>query len=94
MALGIIGIVTSLILLITLAYRGVPVILAAPVASAVAVVFSGAPILASYTEIFIPETVPQHFCRMPREDVPLLDLPAEEGDGEGEDPQVGDDFLF
>ena len=54
MALGIIGIVTSLILLITLAYRGVPVILAAPLASVVAVVFSGAPILASYTEIFMP----------------------------------------
>lgn len=54
MALGIIGIVTSLLLLITLAYRGVPVILAAPLASVVAVVFSGAPILASYTEIFMP----------------------------------------
>jgi H+/gluconate symporter-like permease len=54
MALGIIGIVTSLLLLITLAYRGVPVILAAPLASAVAVLLSGAPILASYTEIFMP----------------------------------------
>lgn len=54
MALGIIGIITSLLLLITLAYRGVPVILAAPLASVVAVVFSGAPILASYTEIFMP----------------------------------------
>jgi H+/gluconate symporter-like permease len=54
MALGIIGIITSLVLLITLAYRGVPVILAAPLASVVAVVFSGAPILASYTEIFMP----------------------------------------
>ena len=48
--------------------------------------------MGSYTEIFIPETVPEHFCRVPREDVPLLDLPAEEG--EAEDPQVGDDFLF
>ncbi|MFB8761465.1 GntP family permease [Nocardiopsis alba] len=54
MALGIIGIVTSLLLLVTLAYRGVPVILAAPLASVVAVLFSGAPILASYTEIFMP----------------------------------------
>ncbi|GHD20619.1 citrate transporter [Nocardiopsis kunsanensis] len=54
MALGIIGIVTSLFLLITLAYRGVPVLLAAPLASVVAVLFSGAPILASYTEIFMP----------------------------------------
>ncbi|WP_017577686.1 GntP family permease [Nocardiopsis kunsanensis] len=54
MALGIIGIVTSLFLLITLAYRGVPVLLAAPLASVVAVLFSGAPILASYTEVFMP----------------------------------------
>lgn len=54
MVLGIIGIVVSLILLITLAYRGVPVIIAAPIASVVALVFSGAPILASYTEIFMP----------------------------------------
>lgn len=54
MALGIIGIITSLLLLITLAYRGVPVLLAAPLASVVAVLFSGAPILASYTEVFMP----------------------------------------
>jgi penicillin-binding protein 1A len=49
--------------------------------------------MGSYTEIFIPETVPEHFCRLPRGDVPLLDLPEEEGEGK-EDPQVGDDFLF
>lgn len=54
MVVGIVGIIISLILLITLAYRGVPVVLAAPVASAVALIFSGAPILASYTEIFMP----------------------------------------
>ncbi|MEV4900479.1 GntP family permease [Citricoccus sp. NPDC055426] len=54
MLLGIIGIILSLVLLITLAYRGMPVIIAAPIASVVAVVFSGAPILASYTEIFMP----------------------------------------
>lgn len=54
MILGIIGIVVSLLLLITLAYRGVPVIIAAPIASAVCLIFSGAPILASYTEIFMP----------------------------------------
>ncbi|WP_300343687.1 GntP family permease [Nesterenkonia sp.] len=54
MVLGIIGIVVSLLLLITLAYRGVPVILAAPVSAVVCVVFSGAPILASYTEVFMP----------------------------------------
>ncbi|NUL48236.1 GntP family permease [Cellulosimicrobium funkei] len=54
MLLGIIGIILSLVLLITLAYRGMPVIIAAPIASVVALVFSGAPILASYTEIFMP----------------------------------------
>lgn len=54
MLLGIIGIILSLVLLITLAYRGMPVIIAAPIASVVAVVLSGAPILASYTEIFMP----------------------------------------
>lgn len=54
MTVAIIGIILSLVLLITLAYRGVPVIIAAPIASVVAVVFSGAPILASYTEIFMP----------------------------------------
>lgn len=54
MTVAIFGIIASLVLLITLAYRGVPVIIAAPIASVVAVVFSGAPILASYTEIFMP----------------------------------------
>ncbi|GAA1663556.1 citrate transporter [Citricoccus zhacaiensis] len=54
MILGIIGIILSLALLITLAYRGMPVIIAAPIAAVVALVFSGAPILASYTEIFMP----------------------------------------
>ncbi|XKH55852.1 GntP family permease [Citricoccus nitrophenolicus] len=54
MIFGIIGIILSLALLITLAYRGMPVIIAAPIAAVVALVFSGAPILASYTEIFMP----------------------------------------
>src|SRR5699024_8984705 len=54
MLLGIIGIILSLTLLITLAYRGMPVIIAAPIAAVVAVLFSGAPILASYTELFMP----------------------------------------
>jgi H+/gluconate symporter-like permease len=54
MIFGIIGIVLSLALLITLAYRGMPVIIAAPIAAVVALLFSGAPILASYTEIFMP----------------------------------------
>ncbi|MFC7402801.1 GntP family permease [Citricoccus sp. GCM10030269] len=54
MLLGIAGIILSLALLITLAYRGMPVVIAAPIASAVALLFSGAPLLASYTEIFMP----------------------------------------
>lgn len=54
MILGIIGILLSLALLITLAYRGVPVLIAAPIASIVALVFSQAPLLPAYTEIFMP----------------------------------------
>ena len=54
MALSIIGILFSLALLIFLAYRGMPVILAAPIATIVCALFSGAPILASYTEVFMP----------------------------------------
>lgn len=40
--------------MITLAYRGVPVLIAAPIASIVALVFSQAPLLPAYTEIFMP----------------------------------------
>lgn len=54
MSIGLIGIFLSLILLITLAYRGVSVILAAPLAALVAMVLSGVPLLATYTEIFMP----------------------------------------
>ncbi|MDS2174110.1 GntP family permease [Nesterenkonia sp. CL21] len=54
MTLAIAGVLLSLATLITLAYRGMPVIFAAPIASTVAVLFSGAPILASYTEVFMP----------------------------------------
>ncbi|ALC06628.1 hypothetical protein CDES_11305 [Corynebacterium deserti GIMN1.010] len=54
MIFGIIGILISLALLITLAYRGIPVIIAAPIASVVALLFSQAPILPAYTDIFMP----------------------------------------
>lgn len=54
MLLGLTGIIISLILLIFLAYRGISVIIAAPVAAMVALIFSGAPLLASYTELFMP----------------------------------------
>lgn len=55
MTFGLIGIVLSLILLITLVYRGMSVVLAAPIAALFAMIMSGAPILATYTEIFMPE---------------------------------------
>ena len=54
MVLGIIGILVSLALLIILAYRGMPVIVAAPVASVVALLFSWESVLPAYTEIFMP----------------------------------------
>lgn len=54
MILGLVGIILSLALLILLAYRGVSVILAAPICAVVALVLSGAPLLPSYTEIFMP----------------------------------------
>lgn len=54
MTFGLIGVVVSLILLIVLAYRGVSVIVAAPLCAVVAMLFSGAPLLAGYTQIFMP----------------------------------------
>lgn len=54
MSLGLLGIFVSLILLITLAYRGVSVIIAAPLAALSAMLFAGVPLLATYTEIFMP----------------------------------------
>lgn len=54
MTLSFIGIFLSLAVLITLAYRGHSVIAMAPLAASIAVVFSGAPLLASYTQIFMP----------------------------------------
>lgn len=54
MILAFIGVILSLIFLITFAYRGHSVIAVAPLAALIAVVFSGAPILASYTQVFMP----------------------------------------
>ncbi|SKC58823.1 GntP family permease [Maledivibacter halophilus] len=52
--LGVIGIIISLALLMYLAYRGITVLILAPILAMVAVLFSGdLPILASYTEIFM-----------------------------------------
>src|SRR5699024_12368037 len=54
MAIGLIGIFLSLAILITLAYRGVSIILAAPLAALVAMGTSGMSLLATYTDIFMP----------------------------------------
>ncbi|AKK05574.1 H+/gluconate symporter family protein [Corynebacterium mustelae] len=54
MVVALIGIVLSLIVLMGLAYRGHSVVVVAPIAALVAAIFSGAPLLASYTQIFMP----------------------------------------
>ena len=54
MTIALLGIALSLALLITLAYRGHSVIAVAPFAASIAVIMSGAPLLASYTQIFMP----------------------------------------
>lgn len=52
--LGVIGIIISLGLLMYLAYRGITVLILAPLLAMLAVLFSGdLPLLASYTEIFM-----------------------------------------
>jgi len=52
--LGLTGILLSLILLMYLAYRGVNVLILAPLLSLLAVVFAGGlPILATYTQVFM-----------------------------------------
>lgn len=53
--IGIVGIVLSLVLLMVLAYRGVSVLILAPLMALLAVLFSpGTPVLASYTQVFMP----------------------------------------
>jgi H+/gluconate symporter-like permease len=52
--LGILGILLALGLLIYLSYRGVSVLLLAPVMALVAVLLGSAPLLASYTQVFMP----------------------------------------
>ena len=54
MILGFIGVLISLVFLIGMAYRGHSVVAIAPIAALIAVVFSGAPALATYTQIFMP----------------------------------------
>ena len=52
--IGIAGLALALGLLIFLSYRGVSVLLLAPLMAIIAVVFAGAPLLASYTQVFMP----------------------------------------
>lgn len=51
---GIAGVLVALGLLIVLSYRGVSVLLLAPLTALIALVVAGAPLLASYTQIFMP----------------------------------------
>lgn len=52
--IGLLGIVLSLLLLMYLAYRGINVLLLAPVLATLAVIFAGGvPVLASYTQVFM-----------------------------------------
>ena len=51
---GLLGIVLSLALLIWLAYRGVTVLVLGPLCALLAVLLAGAPLLASYTQVFMP----------------------------------------
>lgn len=54
--MGVVGIVLSLVLLISLAYRGWNVIFIAPLCAGVAVLFNWAeaPLLATYTQVYMP----------------------------------------
>lgn len=54
MILSFIGVVLSLVFLVAFAYRGHSVIVVAPIAALIAVLFSGAPLLGTYTQIFMP----------------------------------------
>src|SRR6187455_278531 len=52
--MGVAGILVSLILLMFLAYRGVSVIVLAPLVALLAVLFAGdVPLLATYTQVFM-----------------------------------------
>lgn len=53
--MGLIGIILSLALLMYLAYRGITVLVLAPLLAALAVLMSGGvPLLATYTQVFMP----------------------------------------
>ena len=50
---GLAGILLALALLIYLAYRGLSVLIVAPLMALLAVLFAGAPVLASYTQVYM-----------------------------------------
>lgn len=52
--LGLIGIILSLTLLIFFAYRGVNVLVLAPLCALFATLFAAGPLLATYTQVFMP----------------------------------------
>lgn len=52
--LGLLGILLSLGLLIFLAYRGINVLVLAPLLALLATLFAGLPLLATYTQVFMP----------------------------------------
>lgn len=54
MSLGLIGIILSLGLLMYLAYRGINVLILAPLLALLATLFAGGPLLATYTQVFMP----------------------------------------
>ncbi|MEJ5184746.1 MAG: hypothetical protein WHT81_06470, partial [Rectinemataceae bacterium] len=51
---GVIGIILSLGLLMYLAYRGLSVLYLAPILAMFAAAFSGMPLIATYTQVFMP----------------------------------------
>ena len=52
--IGVFGIILSLVLLMYLAYRGITVLILAPILAVVAAVFSDMPIMATLTHVFMP----------------------------------------
>src|SRR5579883_1072678 len=55
LTMGLVGVLVSLALLIGLAFRGWSELLLAPAAALVAAAFSGEPLLAAWTQIFMPD---------------------------------------
>lgn len=52
--IGLVGILLSLVLLIVFAYRGVNVLILAPLMALLAAAFASAPMIATYTQVFMP----------------------------------------